>query len=58
MLQPVLVLMDVRDGTNTSELAETLEHTINGYGMLHKWHVRWAIPMSYTLDVPNNVVTG
>lgn len=58
MLQPVVLIMEVRDGTDRRELAETLEHTVNGYGMLYKWHVKYAVPMAYTLDVPNNVVTG
>lgn len=58
MLQPVMLVMDVRDGTDTTELAETIEHTINGYGLLYKWHVRYAIPMAYTLDVPKGAVTG
>lgn len=58
MLQPVILFMEVRDGTDRRELAETLEQTINGYGLLHDWHVRYAVPMAYTLSVPEGMVTG
>ena len=60
MKQPVLVVLDLHDGdTRTKrELGELLEDTLNGYGLLHKWHVQWAVPLSYTLEVPEGAIHG
>lgn len=53
MLQPVLVVLDVPDGTDRTELGKRLENYLRG-----PFTVPWCVPMDYTLTVPEGMITS
>lgn len=54
MRQPVLVIMNVPENTHRDTLGKTIEGELRDLGH----DVEWAIPMDYTLDVPEGAITG
>jgi len=53
MLQPVLVVLEVPDGTKRNDLGPSVERGLRSQA----FDVKWAIPMSYTLDVPEGAIS-
>ncbi len=53
MLQPVLVVLDVPDGTRRSDLGPSVERGLRSQA----FNVKWAIPMAYTLEVPEGAIS-
>lgn len=54
MLQPVLVLLEVPEGTKHRVLGPDMETQLRMRG----YTVQWAIPLSYTLEAPSGSVTS
>lgn len=53
MKQPVLLVMNVPDGTDLSKLGPLLEGELRGLGH----DVQWAIPVQRTDNVPAGAIT-
>ncbi len=53
MLQPVLVILDVPDNTQRSVLGHDLEIQLRMRG----YEVKQAIPLAYTLDIPEGSIS-
>ena len=53
MLQPVLVILNVPDGTDRTELGTSLESYLR-----RDWTVKWAVPLQYTLEVPEGMISA
>jgi hypothetical protein len=53
MRQPVLVVLDVPEGTNLDILGKDMEHTLRNRG----YTVQWAIPVQRTDGVPAGMIT-
>lgn len=54
MKQPVLVVLDVPEGTDVNTLGMDLELTLRNQG----YSVRWAVPVQRTETVPAGAVTA
>ncbi len=54
MRQPVMIVLDVPDDTEKRVLADDLERTLRARG----YKIEWAIPMSYTLEVPEGAISA
>ncbi len=53
MKQPVLVIMEVPDNVKLNELGSAVADHLRP-----RWGVYWAIPLSYTLDVPEGAISA
>lgn len=51
MKQPVLVILEVPDDTDRTELGKSLENYLRG-----PFTVDWCVPLSYALDVPEGAL--
>jgi hypothetical protein len=54
MRQPVLVILDVPEGTDIDTLGRSVKQTLRGNG----YRVRWVIPVQRTDGVPAGMVTA
>lgn len=52
MLQPVLVVLEVPDDTKREVLGPDLEQQLR----LRGYRVKWAVPLQYTLEVPEGTL--
>jgi hypothetical protein len=49
MKQPILVVMEVPDGTDVTALANRVQGITDAL---------WAVPLHYTIDVPEGAITA
>ena len=54
MKQPVLVVLDVPEGTGMDTLGKDIEQTLRNRG----YAVQWAIPVQCTDEVPAGAITS
>jgi hypothetical protein len=56
MKQPILVVMEVPEGTDVTALGTQVHDELRLSGQ--PWEVLWTVPLHYTIDVPEGAISG